>query len=82
MKKVLFTLAALFAFGLTASAEQVDLGGIGPNIGIGTDANNLVTEVELAPRGEGRAELEHGYSFLPKLRSASSARSYAANFWR
>ena len=49
MKKVLFTLAALFAFGLTASAEQVDLGGIGPNIGIGTDANNLVTEVELAP---------------------------------
>ena len=39
-------------------------------------------QVELTPRGEGWAELEHGYSFLPKLRSASSARSYAANFWR
>ena len=44
MKKVLFTLAAV-AFGLFASAQDKP----GPVLKFGTDANNLVTEIELAP---------------------------------
>ena len=44
MKKVLFTLA-LAAFGLIAGAQ----GKPAPVLAFGTDANNLITEVELAP---------------------------------
>ena len=44
MKKVLFTLAAV-AFGLFASAQDKP----GPVLKFGTDANNLVSEIELAP---------------------------------
>ena len=47
MKKVLFTLA-LAAFGLIAGAQ----GKPAPVLAFGTDANNLVTEVELAPGEE------------------------------
>jgi len=52
MKKVLFTLATLLAFGLTAGAQDKPA----PQLAFGTDANNLITEIELAP-GETSEEL-------------------------
>ena len=51
MKKVLFTLATLFAFGATANAQLP-----APVLAFGTDANNLITEIELAP-GETSEEI-------------------------
>ena len=45
MKKVLFTLATLLAFGATVNAQQLPA----PKLAFGYDANNLVTEVELSP---------------------------------
>ena len=45
MKKVLFTLATLLAFGVTVNAQQLPA----PKLAFGYDANNLVTEVELSP---------------------------------
>ena len=45
MKKVLFTLATLLAFGATVNAQQLPA----PKLAFGTDANNLITEVEVTP---------------------------------
>ena len=45
MKKVLFTLATLFAFGLTVNAQQFPA----PKLAFGTDASNLITEIEVTP---------------------------------
>ena len=52
MKKVLFTLATVLAFGLTAGAQDKPA----PVLAYGTDANTLITEIELAP-GETSEEL-------------------------
>ena len=48
MKKVLFTLATLFAFTAFAQTPQ-DFGGVGPEVGIGDMEGNEITELSLVP---------------------------------